>query len=119
MPQEGSGNICQYLLLVRRESDWREWQQQDIADIRATGRKERIKRKCAGKSGMKVTAINLDPDLYIEENIYTVCFNHTLCFLMLQVVSVVFLQKMYGVLITTQNYWNRETRLWVVTRPER
>lgn len=45
--RRGSGNICQYLLLVREESDWREWQQQDIADIRATGRKERIKRKCA------------------------------------------------------------------------
>ena len=26
---------------------------------------------------------------------------------------------MYGVLITTQNYWNRELRLLVVTRPER
>lgn len=25
----------------------------------------------------------------------------------------------YGVLITTQNYWNRELRLLVVTRPER
>ncbi len=118
MPQEGSGNICQYLLLVRRSQTGASGSR-DIADIRATGRKERIKENVPGKSGMKVTAINLDPDLYIEENRLIPCALTT------RFVSDVagriscVLQKMYGVLITTQNYWNRELRLLVVTRPER